>query len=110
MRWEDQEKIRREFNELDAMRGDGVHQTKSKSAKRKSKAPSNKQKRPTGEDEDHASDSIALSCEYAKTSRGKCGECAEIIEQNDVRIKYKSRFYHPECMENMGIYGGVIEE
>lgn len=83
LRWEDQDKIRNKINPT-----------------------SSGTKRSASNDENNEKTQSSLFCECAKSGKSKCFDCKETIKMSGIRIKYKSKFYHPECLAKMGIFEG----
>jgi hypothetical protein len=91
LRWEDQDKIRHKISPAES--------SASQSGTKRSNDADEKEKTQ-----------LSLSCEYAKTGRGKCADCKNVIAMNGVRIKHKSKFYHPECFEKKQLFEGSFNE
>jgi hypothetical protein len=53
---------------------------------------------------------VNLLVEYAKSDKGKCAQCKEKVDKDEMRIKYKSKFYHPSCLKQMEVYSESAEE
>ncbi|KAI6197693.1 Poly [ADP-ribose] polymerase [Aphelenchoides besseyi] len=45
-----------------------------------------------------------VKAEYAKSSVGKCHECKEKMAKGELRLQYKTSFYHPKCLFDLNIW------
>jgi poly [ADP-ribose] polymerase len=85
LRWEDQQRIRDRLNPL-SIPDVAVTETKTQ-------APS-----------------AGLSVEHAKSSSGKCTDCKEKIVKDSLRVKLKSKFYHPACLAKLALFSGTVND
>lgn len=69
---------------------------KAKGRKRKNVKPEPEPEEPTPQKENSK-----LIVDYAKSDKGKCGECANKMDKGSMRIKYKNKFYHPLCLKKV---------
>ncbi|KIH53077.1 PADR1 domain protein [Ancylostoma duodenale] len=52
-----------------------------------------------------------VKVEYAKTNRGKCSRCKEIIPQKQIKFGLHSGWYHQQCLfVGKIVFGGHIDE
>ncbi|KAI1724104.1 poly(ADP-ribose) polymerase, regulatory domain-containing protein [Ditylenchus destructor] len=54
--------------------------------------------------------SAAPKVEHAKSSMGKCFQCKEKIQKGEMRIAYKSSFYHANCFKDLNEFHKGAED
>ncbi|KAI1712161.1 poly(ADP-ribose) polymerase catalytic domain-containing protein [Ditylenchus destructor] len=54
--------------------------------------------------------SAAPKVEHAKSAAGKCFQCKEKIQKGEMRIAYKSSFYHTNCFKDLNEFHKSAED
>ncbi|KAK6755153.1 hypothetical protein RB195_013873 [Necator americanus] len=52
----------------------------------------------------------SIKVEYAKTNRGKCSRCKEIIPIKEIKFGLRSNWYHQKCLFLNVVFGGHVDE